>query len=165
MPPFDPQLKMQACHCNTLQHTLQQHVLLHALPHSLQHQQLLLQMQVHQGGCSVLQRVAACCSVLHTALMLQMYFRDCHHMCQDCCSVLQCVALRLLQCVALRLLQCIALKYRPILQDYCSMVQCVAVCCSVAQRVAVCCRCISEIATPYPKIVMEVEYMHIFMYM
>ena len=45
------------------------------------------------------------------------------------------------------------------------LLQCGAVCCSVAQRVAVCCRCLSEIAIPYPKIVMEVEYVYIFIHM
>jgi len=82
--------------------------------------------------CSVLQCIAACCSVLRM-----------------CCSMLQCVRsekvsriLCVLQCIAAccsvlcmccRMLQC---------ADYTGLRQGVVVCCSVLQCVAVCCVCI-----------------------
>ena len=74
-------------------------------------------------GCSVLQRVAVCCSVVYpfgasfTGMM--------------CCSVLQCVA------VCCSVLQCVAVSYIPL--ERALRVWCVPECCSLLQRVAVCC--------------------------
>jgi len=72
--------------------------------------------------CSVLQRIAVCCSVLQCAAVY--------------CSVLQCIA------VCCSVLQCVAV--------WCSVLQCVVACCSVLQCVAVCCsvlQCNARIST------------------
>jgi len=84
----------------------------------------------------VLQRVAACCSVLQCVAVCcsSTYSRERELTFGECCSVLQCVAVccSVLQCVAVccSVLQCAAVC--------CSVLQCAAVCCSVLQRVAVC---------------------------
>ena len=83
--------------------------------------------------CSVLQCVAACCSLLQFAAVWPIQFSEvwvvcvCGHpyllsihtgVCVACCSVCS-----VLQCVAV----------------CCSVLQCVTMCCSVLQRVAMCC--------------------------
>jgi len=79
----------------------------------------------------VLQRVAACCSVLRLDEESKIYgsFRV-----VGICKVLLHVAVDdiVLQCVAVSsVLQCVAVC--------CGVLQCVAVCCSMMQRAAVCC--------------------------
>ena len=63
----------------------------------------------------MLQRVAACCSVLQCVAV--------------CCSLLQCVA------VCCNVLQRVAVC--------CNVLQCVAMCCNVLQCVAVCLQCVA----------------------
>jgi len=80
--------------------------------------------------CSVLQRIAVCCSALQWNTALQCAAVR--------CSVVQCVAVRcsalqwntMWQCVAVRCsaLQRVAVKYYVAVR--CSVLQCVAVCCS-----------------------------------
>jgi len=69
--------------------------------------------------CNVLQRVAACCSVLQCWSTMHHVVvtagADATWWIAVCCDVLQCVAV------------------------YCSVLQCVAVCCSVSQCIAVGC--------------------------
>jgi len=104
----------------------------------------------------MLQRVAACCSVLVRCSVLQWKsscFSD-KTVVQLCCSVLQCFAL--CYCVVvccseeapssvIKLLSSCGAVWCNVLQCvvvFCSVVQCVAsvlVCCSVLQCVAVCC--------------------------
>jgi len=84
-------------------------------------------LQYVAARCSVLQRVAVCCSV-----MLRGFAeRHDRRLLTVCCSAPQCVAVccRVLQCGPV--LQCAAMC--------CSVLQCAAVCCSVLQCAAVCC--------------------------
>jgi len=117
------------------------------------------------GTSRWLQRVAACCSVLqcvaHSTHVADVFQRLPPHVSR----LLQCVAVCCIEIVAVCCIEIVAMYCIEVPPHTSRLLQCGAVCCSVAQRVAVCCRCISEIATPYPKIVMEVEYMHIFIYM
>jgi len=86
--------------------------------------------------CSVLQRVAACCSVLQCALTYCRQEQRQLVRIAVCCSVLQCVAVcySVLQRVAVctDTLQTRAKTTRPC----CSELQCVAVCCSVDLHIA-----------------------------
>jgi len=78
------------------------------------------------GKVEMLQRVAACCSVLQCSVLQRV---------AACCCLLQCVAVccSVLHSVALwsSVLQCVALC--------CIVLHCVAVFCSVLQGVALCC--------------------------
>jgi len=103
-------LQHAATRCNTLQHT---DTLWHDGPSPLKR--------------NVLQRVAACCSVLHCVAV--------------CCSVLQRVAVclsatRLRDSVPPSIAVCCCVLQR--VAACCSVLQCVAVCCSVLQCVAAC---------------------------
>ena len=96
---------------------------------------------LHRGAlcctcCSVLQRVAACCSVLNCVAV--------------CCSVMQCVRARAVPCavaVCCSMLEHVlrhALYWRRAayltrVAVCCYVIQCVAVCCSLLPCVAVCC--------------------------
>jgi len=87
--------------------------------------------------CSVLQRVAVCCS----ALQCDDEYCHRHRAARNvavCCSVLQRVAV----CCSVVVSTVIAIELsKPVLQCAavrCSVLQCVAVCCSVSQCVAVC---------------------------
>ena len=79
--------------------------------------------------CSVLLRVAACCSMLQ---LLQCAAVS--------CSVLQCLAVcrSVLQCVQCVAACCSVLQCAAVSCSVLQCVQCVAVCCSVLQYVAVC---------------------------
>jgi len=98
--------------------------------------------------CSVLQRVAVCCSVLHCVVrqarsrmnescLFQLARSLLFYIAVRivCCSVLQCVA------VCCSVLQCVAVC--------CSVFQCVALCCFVLQCVAVCCSVLQCVAGTY----------------
>ena len=119
--------------------------------------------------CSVLQRVAANCSVLQCVVVRRKRVNEPH--CRNalrcvavccgalqfvavCCGVIHCLAVRckrvsepdcrsILQCAAVRcsVLQWVAVccSVLQCVAAYCSVLQCVAVCCSVLQCVAVCC--------------------------
>ena len=120
---------------------------------------------------TVLQHVAACCSVLYCyrSLTLSCFTRSSGNKLFQFtlhCSVLQCVVVRcsvlqvccsILQCVAVRqkfdtfLIRQIVWKYTlpiqiPCLAVCCSVLQCVAVCCSVLQCVAVRCSVLQCVA-------------------
>jgi len=115
-------------------------------------ERLLFLLARHDGRkcvavcCSVLQRVAVCCSAW------QCQTPDASHSCLQTqqsavsCSVLQCVA------VCCSVLQCMAvsdarrLTLLPANTAISSELQCVAVCCSVMQCVAVCCSVLQCVA-------------------
>jgi len=83
-----------------------------------------------RAGCSVLQRVAVCYSVLQCdkARLLQDYV-----LVAECCSVLRCVAVccSVLRCVAVCCSGAVRCKCAAVC---CSVLQCAAVCCSVPKR-------------------------------
>jgi len=90
---------------------------------------------VFLGATCVLQRVAACCSVLPCVAV--------------CCSVLQCAAVPF-DCM-LSWVSRVALSYAPqssfwVLIACCIVLECVVGCCSVLQCVAVCCRVLQCVA-------------------
>jgi len=110
----------------------------------------------------VLQRVAACCSVLNcvsvvvACTLVGDFAKQILLQCLAvCCSVLQCVAVccSVLQRVAACFgSSCLHVGWRLYKTDpvavFCSVLQCVAVCCSVLQCVAVCCsvlQCVSAV--------------------
>ena len=77
----------------------------------------------------MLQRVAACCSVLQCVAA--------------CCNVLQCLAVCYIAFVLYRLFLHVPVLARV---ERCSVLQRVAACCSVLQRVAACCSVLQCIA-------------------
>jgi len=109
------------------------------------------------ASCSVLQCVAACCSVNNRWILdLQAASRWFDNTLLQCvvlrCSMLQCVAM--LQCIALccSVLQCVAvccsvlpIRQNPVAPCY-TLLHSVALCCSALQCVAVCCSMLHCIA-------------------
>jgi len=122
--------------------------------------------QVPSRYVTVLQCVAACCSVLQVCCSVlqcvDMDLNECRslHEMSVCCSMLQRVAAccSVLQCVAVRcsvlpraaipftICQCVAVSC-SVLQVCCSVLQRVAVRCSVLQCVAVCCSALQRAAS------------------
>jgi len=92
--------------------------------------------------CSVLQRVAACCSVSTLRLKRVTLVNTVRESVAVCCSVLQCVAV----CCSVSTLR---VKRGTLINTVhesvavvCSVLQCVTVCYSALQCVAVCPRCV-----------------------
>ena len=119
------QPQASTCHMQLSCHTHYLHA--HDFASAAMHNSGLLQM-----CCSVLRRVAACCSVhvicTHVILRLLLYItQGCWKCVAVCCSVLQCG--HVLPCVAVCCSVHITCTH---------MISCVAGCCSVWQYIAVC---------------------------